>query len=272
MPAAGYGERMGGVTPKQYLNLAGQSMLQRTLSRLLGVPDLHGIVVALAPDDEHWSEVPASNDPLIHTTSGGQTRADSVISGLQYVLSNAPDTTWVMVHDAARPLVSLSDIQRLYNAVYNSGAIGGILATPVHDTLKKADEYYCIEQTVSRQSLWQAQTPQLFRAGELLHALSQAMLPPMARDTNESELATSVGDSAVVHEHNMLRAEKGNDREVRGPGGHAREIPITDEASAMERLGHEPLLVEALEPNFKITRPGDLLIAAAIIETSLGTS
>ena len=127
VPAAGYGERMGGATPKQYLNLAGQSMLQRTLSRLLGVPDLHGIVVALAPDDEHWLQVPAGNDPLVHTTHGGQTRADSVVSGLQYVLSQAPETTWVMVHDAARPLVSLSDIQRLYNAVYNSGAIGGIL-------------------------------------------------------------------------------------------------------------------------------------------------
>ena len=121
VPAAGYGERMGGVTPKQYLNLAGESMLERTLSRLLGVPDLQGIVVALAPDDEHWPLVPAGKNPLVHTTHGGQTRADSVVSGLRYVLNRAPETTWVMVHDAARPLVSLSDIQRLYNAVYNSG-------------------------------------------------------------------------------------------------------------------------------------------------------
>lgn len=234
MPAAGYGERMGGVTPKQYLNLAGESMLQRTLSRLLGVPDLQGIVVALAPDDKHWPLVPASKDPLVHAAPGGRTRADSVVSGLQYVLSKAPGTTWVMVHDAARPLVSLSDIQRLYSAVYNSGAVGGILATAVQDTLKKADEYHCIEQTISRQNLWQAQTPQLFRAGELLGALTQAKSAPEERMTNQ--------------------------------------MPITDEASAMERLGHEPLLVEALEPNFKITRPRDLLVAAAIIESSAGTT
>ena len=179
VPAAGYGERMGGPTPKQYLDIAGQSMLQRTLSRLLDVPDLQGIVVALAPDDVHWPEVPAGRDPLVHTTLGGQTRADSVVSGLQYVVSKAPETSWVMVHDAARPLVSLSDIQRLYSAVYNSGAVGGILATPVHDTLKRADDYYCVEQTVSRHSLWQAQTPQLFRAGELLAALNDALAPPV---------------------------------------------------------------------------------------------
>ncbi|MFK7855994.1 MAG: 2-C-methyl-D-erythritol 4-phosphate cytidylyltransferase [Granulosicoccus sp.] len=274
VPAAGYGERMGGSTPKQYLDIAGQSMLQCTLSRLLSVPDLSGIVVVLAPDDVHWLDVPAGNDPLVHTTQGGQTRADSVVSGLQYVLNQAPDASWVMVHDAARPLVSLSDIQRLFSAVYNSGAVGGLLATPVHDTLKRADEYCCVDTTVNRQSLWQAQTPQMFRAGELLNALERALLPavdvlqgdtqPMSQGQHDKTLHGHVDDSPAD-----LPVDGQKDKhEAPNTSGHLASSVLTDEASAMERLGHEPLLVEALEPNFKITRPGDLQVAAAIITLS----
>lgn len=278
MPAAGYGERMGGATPKQYLNIAGQSMLQCTLSRLLRVPDLKGIVVALAPDDTHWLDVPASNDPLVHTTQGGQTRADSVVSGLQYVLNQAPETSWVMVHDAARPLVSLSDIQRLFSAVYNSGAVGGLLATPVHDTLKRADEYCCVETTVNRQSLWHAQTPQLFRAGELLDALERAMFPaasalkrdkqPMSQNQDVKTIHEYVDDSFADSTADSSADEYQDKLKAHSTSGHLPSSVLTDEASAMERLGHEPLLVEALEPNFKITRPGDLQVAAAIMTMS----
>lgn len=223
VPAAGRGERMGGDIPKQYIMLGDQYMLQHTLSRLLPVPSVDGIVVTLAEDDQHWSMVAAGTDERVHTTPGGNTRADSVVAGLLFVLQRAPESTWVLVHDAARPLVSLSDIKRLTDTVYNSGAVGGILATPVQDTLKRADSCCCIEQTVSRERLWQAQTPQMFRAGELLEAL-------------QSTAATSSG-----------------------PG-------ITDESSAMESLGHEPQLVEALQPNLKVTRPADLLIANLLLK------
>ncbi len=224
VPAAGRGERMGSDVPKQYVMLGDQCMLQHTLSRLLPVPDIDGIVVTLSEDDQHWSMVASGADERVHATPGGKTRADSVVAGLQYVLGQAPESTWVLVHDAARPLVSLSDIKRLTDTVYNSGAVGGILATPVQDTLKRADSYCCIEQTVSRKQLWQAQTPQMFRAGELLEALQSA-----------------------------ASAES---------SGHG----ITDESSAMESLGHEPQLVEALQPNLKVTRPADLLIASLLLK------
>ena len=231
VPAAGSGERMGGTTPKQYLNLNGQSVLQVTLERLLSVPLVQGVVVVLAADDARWSQISTGQDSRIHIATGGESRSDSVLSGLRYVMEHATADTWVLVHDAARPLIHSSDVQRLTDAVCNSGAVGGILATPVHDTLKKADEYCCIERTVSRQSLWQAQTPQMFRVAQLAEALQSA----------------------------------GQGASVDASGDTDPRTSLTDEASAMEGLGHEPLLVEALRPNLKITRPVDLEIARALL-------
>ncbi|MFK7862496.1 MAG: 2-C-methyl-D-erythritol 4-phosphate cytidylyltransferase [Granulosicoccus sp.] len=222
VPAAGSGQRLGGELAKQYQLLDGISMLERTIKRLLGIPGLAGMVVVLAPDDAHWPTRLSDNDSRIHTTSGGSTRAESVLAGIDFVLKQTLAQTWLMVHDAARPLVAVSDIQRLINVVYNSGAIGGLLATPVHDTLKKADEYASIVHTIERSDLWQAQTPQMFRAGELHGALTEAMSSD--------------------------------------PGA------VTDEASAMERAGHQPQLVEALQPNFKITRPVDWEMATALLK------
>lgn len=217
VPAAGQGQRLGGQIPKQYQKLAGMPMLQRTLDRLLQVPGVAGAVVVLAKGDEHWHRLDASQDPRVHTCTGGENRSDSVLSGLQYVLEQATAESWVLVHDAARPLVALSDIRRLTTTVYNTGAVGGLLATPVQDTLKRADDYCCVEQTVDRSGLWQAQTPQMFRAGQLRDALL------------------------------------------------ASDQAITDEASAMEQAGHDPQLVEALEPNLKITRPMDMQMAHAFL-------
>lgn len=231
VPAAGVGERMGGTTPKQYLNLNGRSVLEVTLERLLSVPSVEGIVVVLAADDARWLQVGVGRDPRIHQAMGGDTRASSVLSGLRVVMEHAAADTWVLVHDAARPLIHVSDVQRLTDAVCNSGAVGGILATPVHDTLKKADEYCCIERTVSRQNLWQAQTPQMFRVGQLHEALNSngQVMPPSSVEVT------------------------------------SRRALLTDEASAMEAMGHDPLLVEALRPNIKITRPVDLDIAKALL-------
>lgn len=223
VPAAGSGQRLGGELAKQYQMLDGVSMLERTLQGMLNVPGVCGLVVALSAEDNHWGSV-SIDDNRLHTTIGGNTRAESVCAGLHYVLQNTTAETWVMVHDAARPLVAGSDIQRLVNAVYNTGAIGGLLASPVHDTLKKADEYAGVSTTVDRRRLWQAQTPQLFRAGELHNALSDALADP--------------------------------------------DVTVTDEASAMEIQGHQPLLVEALQPNFKITRPVDLQLAVALLQSA----
>lgn len=249
VPAAGYGERMGSDIPKQYLHIGGQCILQHTLSRLLAVPDVQGVVVVLAKDDTHWSGVGAGRDARVHTVQGGITRTESVVSGLQYVKERSAKDTWVLVHDAARALIDVSDIQRLTNAVFNSGAIGGILATPVQDTLKRADEYHCIENTVSREQLWQAQTPQLFRVDELLSAIQ---VTRNAIEKPEADEALASGDLAQQSPATVVR--------------------LTDEASAMESQGYEPLLVEALQPNFKITRPVDLVVADALLRTSVAQS
>jgi len=224
IPAAGVGSRMGAMVPKQYLPLAGQCMLQRCVSQILQLPDVAGIVVVLAEEDAHWQSLPASADARVHTCIGGDSRALSVMAGLTHVLQLSSVESWVMVHDAARPLVAVSDIHRLLKAVYNSGSVGGILAVPVSDTLKRSDEYHLIDDTVSRQDLWQAQTPQMFRTGELLEALQSAQQ------------------------------------------ADAKQALITDEASAMEIAGHMPQLVEALEPNLKITRAADLLVAEALLK------
>ncbi|MFK8079334.1 MAG: 2-C-methyl-D-erythritol 4-phosphate cytidylyltransferase [Granulosicoccus sp.] len=222
VPAAGSGQRLGGELAKQYRLLDGVSMLERTIEGVLGIPGFAGMVVVLAPDDTHWPAGLYEADSRIHTTTGGKSRADSVLAGIDYVLQQTPADTWLMVHDAARPLVDVRDIQRLINVVYNSASIGGLLATPVHDTLKKADEYAGVMQSIDRSDLWQAQTPQMFRAGDLHDALVQAM---------------------------------NNDAST-----------ITDEASAMELAGHQPQLVEALRPNFKITRPVDWEMAVALLQ------
>jgi 2-C-methyl-D-erythritol 4-phosphate cytidylyltransferase len=223
---------MQGELPKQYLPLLGITMLQRTLERLLDVPGLQGVVVVLAKDDSNWHELAVSRDERVRTALGGDSRAASVAAGIQIVRASVGDDCWVLVHDAARPLVSLSDIQRLTDAVVNSGATGGLLATRVQDTLKRADEYCTVQATVSRENLWRAQTPQLFRAGELGDALTRALS------------ATSSDEKATDVEH----------------------MPITDEASAMEQAGHDPLLVEALDPNPKITRPVDVLLIEAYLQ------
>jgi len=210
--------------PKQYLELAGRTLLERALDTLLAVSGLAGVVVALAPDDERWAGLEVSQDPRVHAVTGAATRASSVAAGLGGLRGLAPEDAWVLVHDAARPLVSLADITRLVEGVAAGTAIGGLLAVPVQDTLKRSDGGRRVAATVPRERLWQAQTPQLFRLGELARALGEALAD---------------ADAALT---------------------------ITDEASAMERAGHVPQLVEALDPNPKITRAGDLATAAALLE------
>ena len=223
VPAAGSGQRLGGACAKQYQLLDGVSMLERTIGQMLLVPGVEAVVVVLAEEDDQWRTLQYASDSRVHTVTGSSTRAGSVLAGIDAVLQHAKPDTWVMVHDAARPLVALSDIQRLVNAVYNAGSVGGLLATPVHDTLKRADDYAGVMQTIDRGDLWQAQTPQLFRIGALHDALETAL--------------------------------------------HRQPDSITDEASAMEQAGHQPLLVEALQPNFKITRPVDLQLANAVLQS-----
>lgn len=168
VPAAGIGTRMGAGLPKQYLSLAGRTLAEHTVARLLAFAPIQELVVAVAPGDPWWPELDASRHRRVRTVSGGASRADSVRAGLAAVLAQAPDA-WVLVHDMARPLLRLSDIQALLDGCDEQGAI---LALPVTDTIKQAGAGACIEATLDRRQIWRALTPQLFPAGALHAALA----------------------------------------------------------------------------------------------------
>ncbi len=224
MPAAGASRRVGGPVPKQYFSLLGRSVLEHSLRALFAHPDITGGVVVLAADDGHWPRLPAELRERVSIAAGGNERCDSVLSGLRAL--DASQNDWVLVHDAARPCLLLEDLSRLIDACRDD-AIGGLLAVPVADTLKRAGREGRVGETVPREDLWRAQTPQMFRHGALLSALENA----------------------------LAAGEK--------PG---------DEATAMERAGHAPLLVEGSPFNIKITGPADLAFAAAVLAAREGST
>jgi 2-C-methyl-D-erythritol 4-phosphate cytidylyltransferase len=118
--------------------------------------------------------LPIASHPLIHVVAGGAERCDSVLNALHALRSTAAADDWVLVHDVARPCVDPNDIQRLIDTLASSDACGGILATPVRDTMKRADDQGCIQHSVERSGLWHALTPQMFRYGLLVTALQAA--------------------------------------------------------------------------------------------------
>ncbi len=173
VPAAGSGSRMGSALPKQYLELAGKPMIYHALAALCGCPEITSVFVVLAPDDTrfHGYDWSAFGDKLQPLYCGGATRAESVLNGL--MASELEPDEWVLVHDAARPCIARPQLSQLI-AELRDDQVGGILAVPVADTLKRADTEKRIARTEDRNGLWQAQTPQMFRAGLLLEALETA--------------------------------------------------------------------------------------------------
>jgi 2-C-methyl-D-erythritol 4-phosphate cytidylyltransferase len=173
VPAAGSGSRMGGELPKQYLPLAGQPMIYHALATLCACADIAAVFVVLAPGDAqfHQYDWSAFGDKLQPLYCGGATRAESVTNGLMAAELEPDD--WVLVHDAARPCLSQTQLARLIAEVRDD-EVGGILAVPVADTLKRADVAQRVAHTENRDGLWQAQTPQMFRTGLLLQALRTA--------------------------------------------------------------------------------------------------
>jgi 2-C-methyl-D-erythritol 4-phosphate cytidylyltransferase len=173
VPAAGSGSRMGSAQPKQYLALAGKPMIYHSLATLCQCPDIATVFVVLAPEDTqfHSYDWSAFGDKLQPLYCGGATRAESVLNGL--MASELEPDEWVLVHDAARPCLTQAHLSRLITELRDDD-VGGILAVPVADTLKRADGAKRIARTEDRNGLWQAQTPQMFRAGLLLEALETA--------------------------------------------------------------------------------------------------
>ncbi len=169
VPAAGRGSRMQANKPKQYLHLGDKTIIEHTLTRLLAHPQIEKIVVVIADDDRYFSSLPVANNPRIEVTLGGPERAISVLNGLSSV-----ETDWVLVHDAARPCITQSDLDALI-AVAELGEDGAILAIPVKDTMKRSDTQQRIEETVERGHLWHALTPQMFPTQQLADAIDAGL-------------------------------------------------------------------------------------------------
>lgn len=215
IPAAGVGRRMAADRPKQYLQLAGRTVLEYTLDIFIRHPRITGLAVAIGADDPFFGELPVRTDKPLMVVHGGGERCHSVLNALHVLKGQAAAADWVLVHDAARPCLAREDLDRLLDTLEND-PVGGLLATPVSDTLKRSDDSGRVRDTVDRSHLWRAFTPQMFRLGMLTQALESAL-----------------SEGALV----------------------------TDDASAMERAGHAPRLVEGSPANIKITSPGDLALA-----------
>ncbi|ROV59706.1 2-C-methyl-D-erythritol 4-phosphate cytidylyltransferase [Vibrio ponticus] len=173
VPAAGVGSRMKANKPKQYLTIGQLTVLEHTVLKLLAHPQVSKVVVAITQGDPYFPELSIAQHPDVVRVDGGKERADSVLSGLQYV-EQQQLSEWVMVHDAARPCVREEDLNTLIE-VSQAHAVGGILASPVRDTMKRANGGQNIDHTVEREALWHALTPQMFRTTQLTHSLSAAL-------------------------------------------------------------------------------------------------
>jgi 2-C-methyl-D-erythritol 4-phosphate cytidylyltransferase len=218
VPAAGLGTRLGDSRPKQYLDLNGRPMIHHALAALTAVRRLSRIFVVLAPEDQHWNHFDWStlNGRVQVLTCGGATRGDSVLNALNHLAPTLTDQDWALVHDAARPCIRRELIDQFIDEL-EMDPVGGLLALPLSDTIKEADEGLRVRRTVPREGLWRAQTPQMFRYGLLRRAM-QGM-----------------------------------------PGA-------TDEAQAVEALGHSPRLVNGDSANLKVTYASDLTLARILLK------
>ena len=172
VPAAGSGARFGAERPKQYLPLAGRPLIFHTLLALSRASWIDRVLVVLAPDDAYWAGYDWRDiGPKLEVVyAGGATRAESVLAGLRAVTTAADDDDWMLVHDAARPCLSADMLDNLMTTLADD-PVGGLLAVPVADTLKREDTDVRVGETVAREGLWQAQTPQMFRYAALREAL-----------------------------------------------------------------------------------------------------
>ena len=201
VPAAGQGTRIGDAVPKQYIPLRGKPMMFHSIESLASVVRIASVCVVLSPLDRHWGEhdwsaFPDKIEPMF---VGGATRAQSVMNAITALAPRAARDDWVLVHDAARPCIQKELVEQFLDEL-GDDPIGGLLAMPVADTLKSADENQRVAATVPRLNLWRAQTPQMFRYDLLRRGLEAR---PDA--TDESQAVEAIGYSAprLVQGDNM---------------------------------------------------------------------
>ena len=190
IPAAGSGSRTGKILPKQYLALAGKPMIYHAIQTLYRSPRITQVFVILSPDDNLWPQYDWSefSDKLIVFNCGGMTRADSVLNGLKAIPTKITinDLDWILVHDAARPCLASTNLENLIDEIAEDET-GGLLAIPVADTLKRSNFNHRSIKTESRENLWQAQTPQMFRYHLLVNALSRETTAQITDDASAVE-------------------------------------------------------------------------------------
>jgi len=197
VPAAGGGRRTGAATPKQYLEVAGKTLLQHVLCRLRAHPRIRGIVAVLAAAGAPPPEWSAGPGAPVRAVAGGAERCHSVLNGLRALADTADARDWALVHDAARPCLHPEDLERLIR----EGAghpVGGVLAAPVQDTLKRAGPADEIAETVPREGLWQALTPQIFRLGRLTRALEETIRRGLAVSDEAQAMEIAYGDKPLL--------------------------------------------------------------------------
>ena len=175
IPAAGVGQRMGADIPKQYLPLAGRTVIDWSIGKLLEHPVVDAVMVALGRDDPYWRDTEYAAHPLVKRVDGGAERCNSVLNALDALSGQADPDSWVLVHDAARPCVGAEDISALFDLVVQQQLVGGLLGMQVRDAMKRTDNQDQVLATVERDRLWHAFTPQMFRLGALRTALGKAL-------------------------------------------------------------------------------------------------
>jgi len=207
IPAAGVGRRMGGGLPKQYLRLRDCPIILHTLKKLASTPLIEGVIVVIGKDDPYWPELNIPTDIPVRVITGGEHRVHSVWKGVESIAPELNNNDWILVHDAARPCVRNADIVKLVDAVSDHDC-GGILATPVRDTMKQSLGNNVIKTTLDRSTMWHALTPQMFRATLLYEALKAGLKYP-DKITDEASALELLGYSPLLVE------------------GHADNIKIT---------------------------------------------
>ncbi len=174
IPAAGLSQRFGADVPKQYARLRGRPLLAHAIAAVQRHPAVAGITVALSPDDRYYESMLRAEFPDVMTVAGGATRARSVLNALRYILALPEPPPWVLVHDAARPCLPRTSLDDLISAGLSSPD-GAILAVPLSDTIKRSGRVPRVEETVDREGLWRAQTPQMFPAVRLATAIAESL-------------------------------------------------------------------------------------------------
>jgi len=217
IPAAGFGTRLNAANPKQFLTINGHYVLEHSIAPFTRLTSISRIYVAIQPAYQAYMEH-LYQYSTVETIIGGEERAVSVYNAL-LGMESASEQDWVLVHDAVRPCLTSEDICKLINNVADH-PVGGLLATPLNNTVKKADLTEHVSQTVNRQYLWSAVTPQMFRYGLLKKAMETAL---------------------------------------------SKQYYVTDESSAIECLGYQPLLVPGRRDNIKVTVPDDLQLASTFL-------